>query len=91
MPRTKHKVDCQAIYVEISRQAKEKNLAVIVPEGARLVGALKTEDAADYLSVSRLTLMRLVERGWIRPNRMTRRFLFPISELNRALNEGMVE
>lgn len=54
-------------------------------------GALKLKDAARYLSVSVPTIHRLVERGMLRPNRAIRHLLFPISELRRFLEEGMVE
>lgn len=56
-----------------------------------LVGALKAPDAARYLSLSLPTVRRLVEAGLLRPNRITRHLLFPIKELDRFLNEGMVE
>jgi excisionase family DNA binding protein len=69
----------------------DRNFAVLIPEGARLVGALKVKDAADYLDLSKMTLVRLVERGLIRPNRATRHLLFAISELDRFLTEGQVE
>jgi excisionase family DNA binding protein len=85
MTRTKPKKRQQA------KGADNKNFAVIVPEGARLVGALKTREAADYLGIGRMTLVRLMERGLIRPNRMTRHLLFPITELQRALDEGICE
>ena len=48
-------------------------------------GALKLKGAARYLSVSQVTLRRLVERGLIKPNRSLRHLLFPISELDRFL------
>jgi len=76
------------------RQAEsaDKNFAtLLVPEGVRLVGALKVRDAADYLDLSRITLMRLVERGLIRPNRATRHLLFSVEELQRFLREGQAE
>jgi hypothetical protein len=56
-----------------------------------IVGALKLKDAARYLSISEVSLYRLVDRGLIRPNRMLRHLLFPISELNRVIEEGMTE
>jgi excisionase family DNA binding protein len=54
-----------------------------------IVGALTLREAAIYLSISEVTLYRLMERGLIRSNRMTRLHLFPVSELDRALREGM--
>ncbi|HEU5247172.1 MAG TPA: helix-turn-helix domain-containing protein [Candidatus Udaeobacter sp.] len=53
--------------------------------------ALKVKPAAAYLSVSKPTIYRLVERGLLRPNRATRHLLFPISELERFLREGQTE
>jgi len=53
--------------------------------GMRDRGALKLKGAARYLSVSQVTLRRLVERGLIKPNRSLRHLLFPISELDRFL------
>jgi len=48
-------------------------------------GALKLKPAADYLSVSPITVRRLVDRGLLKPNRATRHLLFPVSELDRFL------
>jgi excisionase family DNA binding protein len=56
-----------------------------------LVGALKLWQAAEYLSVSPLTVRRLIERGLIRPNRATRHVLISIRELDRFLAEGQIE
>jgi len=68
------------------------NVSINTPHGAvPLVGALTMKEAAIYLNVSVVTLIRLMQRGVIRSNRMTRYHLFPISELDRALNEGLVE
>jgi len=50
-------------------------------------GALKLRAAARYLSVSPITVRRLVERGLLRPNRATRHLLFPLRELDRFLSE----
>jgi hypothetical protein len=50
-----------------------------------LVGALKLRPAAKFLSISPITLRRLVDRGLIRPNRGTRHLLFDIRELQRFL------
>jgi excisionase family DNA binding protein len=49
-------------------------------------GALKLKPAADYLSLSKPTIYRLVARGLLKPNRATRHLLFPITELERFLN-----
>jgi len=50
--------------------------------------AVKTREAAQRLSVTPMTVRRLVERGLLRPNRATRHLLFPVSELARFLNES---
>jgi Helix-turn-helix domain len=55
------------------------------PLGIQERGALKLRDAADYLSLSAISVRRLVDRGLLKPNRATRHILFPISELNRFL------
>jgi excisionase family DNA binding protein len=49
-------------------------------------GALKLRPAAKYLSISEITLRRLVARGVIRPNRATRHLLFGREELDRFAN-----
>jgi hypothetical protein len=56
-----------------------------LPDQTPLIGALKLRPAAKFLSVSPITLRRLVDRGLIRPNRGTRHLLFSIAELNRFL------
>jgi excisionase family DNA binding protein len=48
-------------------------------------GALKLSDAAKYLSVSRISVRRLIARGLLTPNRSLRHLLFPIAELDRFL------
>lgn len=50
-------------------------------------GALKVKPAAQYLSVSPITVRRLEKRGLLRANRKTRHLIFPIRELDRFLNE----
>jgi excisionase family DNA binding protein len=55
-----------------------------------VVGALTLKEAAIYLSVSKPTIHKLLARGILRSNRMTRLHLFPVSELDRVLNEGLV-
>lgn len=49
-------------------------------------GALKLRQAAEYISVSPITVRRLVERGQLKANRATRHLIFPIRELDRFLN-----
>jgi excisionase family DNA binding protein len=53
------------------------------------VGALKIKDAAKYLGgVSQITVRRLIDRGFIKPNRTLRHLLIPVAELDRFLVEG---
>jgi excisionase family DNA binding protein len=52
-----------------------------------LRGALQMKEAAHYLSVSPVTLRRLINRRLIFPNRTCRHLLFPIAELERFLND----
>jgi Helix-turn-helix domain len=60
------------------------------PEPAPMRGALKLRDACEYLGgLSIPTMHRLIGRGLIRPNRSLRHLLFPVSELDRFLREGM--
>jgi excisionase family DNA binding protein len=56
-----------------------------------LVGGLKLRQAARYISVSPMTVRRLVERGFLHPNRATRHLLFSIRDLDRFLAEGSAE
>ena len=57
-----------------------------------LTGALKLQQARHYLGgLSVPTMHRLIQRGLLRPNKSTRHLLFPISELDRFLHEGMAE
>ncbi len=52
-------------------------------------GALKIKDAARYLGgVSVISVRRLIDRGFIKPNRTLRHLLIPVSELDRFLAEG---
>jgi excisionase family DNA binding protein len=51
------------------------------------VGALKLKDAAQYLSVSPITLRRLIKRGLIRPSLALRHVLISVKELDRFLEE----
>jgi hypothetical protein len=53
-------------------------------------GALKLKEAREYLcGLSIPTMHRLIARGLLKPNRATRHLLFPISELDRFLRDGM--
>jgi Helix-turn-helix domain len=55
-----------------------------------IVGGLKLKSAAVYLGgLSVPTMHRLIKRGLLRPNRATRHLLFPVSELDRFLHDGM--
>lgn len=63
------------------------------PEQPHLVtttrrGALKLKDAADYLSVSQITLRRLIARSLIKPSRVLRHIIVPVAELDRFLSEN---
>jgi excisionase family DNA binding protein len=48
-------------------------------------GALKLKDAAQYLSVSPITIRRWIERGLIKPNRASRHIIISVLELDRFL------
>jgi excisionase family DNA binding protein len=52
------------------------------------VGALKLKEAAEYLSVSPISVCRLIDRGLLKPNRALRHILIPVEELNMFLREG---
>jgi len=53
-------------------------------------GALKLREARQYLGgLSVPTMHRLIKRGLLRPNRSTRHLLFPVSELDRFLRDGI--
>jgi predicted site-specific integrase-resolvase len=54
-------------------------------EQSTLVGALNLHGAAKYLSLSEITIRRLVYAGRLKPNRAVRRLIFPIVELDRFL------
>jgi hypothetical protein len=54
-------------------------------EQSTLVGALNLRGAAKYMSLSEITVRRLVYGGRLKPNRATRRLIFPIAELDRFL------
>ena len=54
-------------------------------------GALRLRDACQYLGgIHPATMRRAIARGLIRPNRLFRHLLFPVSELDRVIREGMV-
>jgi excisionase family DNA binding protein len=55
------------------------------------VGALKLKPAAQYLSLSKPSVYRLVARGLLRPNRALRHLLFSKAELDRFLSEYTTE
>ncbi len=59
--------------------------ANLPPNHLAPVGALKLTGACTYLSLSKPSIYRLVERGLLRPNRATRHLIFSISELDRFL------
>jgi hypothetical protein len=63
-------------------------MRVATTESSVLRGALKLKPAALYLSVSPITLRRLVERGQLKANRKTRHLIFSIRELDRFLEGG---
>jgi excisionase family DNA binding protein len=48
--------------------------------------ALKIKGAASYLSISEITVRRLIERGLIKPNRALRHILISKAELDRFLS-----
>jgi hypothetical protein len=51
-------------------------------------GALKLRQAAQYISVSPVSMRRLIERGQITPNRALRHLLISVKELDRFLEGG---
>jgi hypothetical protein len=71
------------------KKARQQDRAINPPP--TLVGALKTREACAYLGgLHPASLARLVKRGLIRPNKMLRHNTYPITELDRALEEGLV-
>lgn len=71
-----------------AKRATKKNIA----STPAAVGALKTRAACVYLGrIHPATLARLVNRGLIRPNKMLRHNIYPIRELDRYLEAGVVE
>ena len=75
------------------RQAQGVRLGFAVRANqTEIVGGLKLKAAAAYLGgLSVPTMHRLITRGLLKPNRCLRHLLFPISELDRFLREGMAE
>jgi hypothetical protein len=69
-----------------------KQAFTLTPIQAEIVGGFKLKPAATYLGgLSVPTMHRLIARGLLRPNRSLRHLLFPKSELDRFLREGMAE
>jgi hypothetical protein len=66
---------------------RENEKTEIESKQQSLRGALKLKPAAHYLSVSPITMRRLVDRGLLKPNRATRHLIFSLSELNRFLSQ----
>jgi DNA-binding transcriptional MerR regulator len=52
--------------------------------------AYTTEETAAALGVKPTTIWRLTQRGLLKPNRATRRPLYPVSEIERFLREGSI-
>jgi excisionase family DNA binding protein len=75
------------------RQAQgARQTLTVSPTQAEIVGGFKLKSAAAYLGgLSVPTMHRLIARGLLRPNRSLRHLLFPKSELDRFLREGMAE
>lgn len=71
-----------------TRTARRNRLATAIPEGA---GGLKLPEAAHYLSLSSITLRRLVIKGFLHPNRVTRHLIFSKKDLDAFLAAGRAE
>jgi hypothetical protein len=69
------------------RNGAEEKIIPAAPT-TQTFGALKLKPA-QYLSLSKPSIYRLVTRGLLHPNRATRHLLFSIEELNRFLRDGM--
>jgi len=65
-------------------QEGSKNDKIAMPEGI----ALNRENAAAFICVSPPTLDRLTKRGFLNPNRATRRPLYLVEELKSFLNNN---
>jgi excisionase family DNA binding protein len=59
------------------------------PPAAIIRGAYKAGEACSYLSISKPSLYRCIERGLIVPNRSLRTLRFTKEELDRFLKNGM--
>jgi hypothetical protein len=55
----------------------------LLPSNMR--GALQLKAAAQYCSMSEISMRRCVKRGLLKPNRSLSRLLFSVKELNRFL------
>lgn len=53
-----------------------------------LRAALDPQSAADYLSVSRQTIYRLIARGALRSFKIGRSTRIPVADLNALIGEG---
>jgi excisionase family DNA binding protein len=74
------------------RRAQGARQTFTAPPTPEIVGGFKLKPAAAYLGgLSVPTMHRLIARGLLRPNRSLRHLLFPKSELDRFLREGMAE
>jgi len=75
---------------DTKRQAQGARQTFTAPTQTEIVGGLKLKPAAAYLGgLSVPTMHRLIARGLLRPNRSLRHLLFPKTELDRFLREGM--
>ena len=52
--------------------------------------ALTAEETATALGITTITLWRLTKRGLLKPNRATRRPLYPVNEIERFLKDGAI-
>jgi len=57
------------------------------PQRRPLVDSLKLKEAAKYLSLSPISVRRLIHRGLVKPNRALHHILISIAELDRLLKE----
>jgi excisionase family DNA binding protein len=89
-PKKRHRAGAAKNAPTLPREERSPR-GVLGPDGKVFVGALQTVDAAKYMGISLPTFRRLRKRGLIRGNRLTRHWLYPIAELDRALMEGLIE